>query len=217
MLQGDGYAGINALFDPKKKWRMTRVGCWAHARRKFYDARKSGHAMSKHALGEIQKLYAVEREARERPPDERRDARQEHATPIVAAFFTWCREQQPRHLPKSDVGKAFTYALNQEPTLRVYLDDGRVQIDNNACERSLRGIGIGRKNWLFIGSPRGGQTAARLFGLLGSAKLHGVEPLAYLTDVITRLPAEAERGEEAVARFLPDAWAASHPESVVRG
>ncbi len=106
-------------------------------------------------------------------------------------------------MPKSVVGKAFTYALNQEASLRVYLGDGEVEIDNNACERSLRGIGIGRKNWLFTGSPAGGLAAARLFSVLGSAGLHGVEPVGYLRDLITRLPCTpADRLEH----FLPDVW-----------
>ena len=217
VLQGDGYAGTNRLFEPDGKWRMTRVGCWAHARRKFFDAKQSSHTQSKHALEAIQQLYTVERDAKELDADDRQRKRQEHATPIVNAFFAWCREQKPRTLPKSALGKAITYALNQEATLRVYLDDGDVQIDNNACERSLRGIGIGRKNWLFIGSPRGGLAAARLFSLLGSAKLHDVEPLAYLTDLITRLPAEAKKEDAGVEAFLPDVWAVANPTSVALG
>jgi len=203
-LQCDGYAGLNGLFDPSGGWQMTRVGCWAHARRKFFEAKQSSHAASGHALGVIQDLYKVESDAKGMDADDRLVLRQSRSQELVDTFFGWCREQQSKTLPKSKLGMALTYALNQEQSLREYLVNGHLQIDNNACERSLRGIALGRKNWLFIGSPAGGQAAAQLFSVLGSAKLHSVEPLAYLTDVITRLPATPQ---SQLDQFLPDIWA----------
>jgi len=206
-LQCDGYAGLNALFDPTQAWQMTRVGCWAHARRKFFDAKQSSHALSGHALSAIQDLYKVESDAKGMDEDERLALRRSRSQATVDAFFVWCQAQQAKTLPKSKLGIALTYALNQEQSLREYLNNGDLQIDNNACERSLRGIAIGRKNWLFIGSPAGGKAAAQLFSVLGSAKLQGVEPLAYLTDVITRLPSTPQ---SQLAQFLPDIWAKNH-------
>jgi len=202
-LQGDGYAGLNALFDPDQDWQMVRVGCWAHARRKFYDAKQSSYKASGEALRMIQQLYEVEKQAKGLTSDERLAMRQKHSVDLVDGFFGWCQEQRAKALPKSKLGIALGYALNQASSLRAYLSDGHLQIDNNACERSLRGIAIGRKNWLFIGSPAGGKAAAQLLSVIGSAKLHGVEPLAYLTDVITRLPATPSSQLE---QLLPDVW-----------
>lgn len=203
-LQGDGYPGVNQLFAPSKPWQMINVGCWAHARRKFYDARQNSPAQSQHALKQIQQLYAVEAEAKDLTPAERLALRSEQSTKEVDGVFTWCQEQQPQALSKSKLGVALTYALNQESSLRRYLKDGDLQIDNNTCERTLRGIAIGRKNWLFIGSPAGGKAASQVFSVLGSAQLHGVEPLGYLTDLITRLPGTAVAQIE---QLLPDVWA----------
>ena len=205
LLQGDGFTGVNALFDPGGGWEMTRVGCWAHARRYFHNARGSSPGLAAEGLARIQQLYRIEKDVADAPAAEKLAARREHAAPLVDGFFAWAAEQQAFALPKSVIGKAFTYALNQEASLRVYLDDGQVEIDNNACERSLRGIGIGRKNWLFTGSPAGGLAAARIFSVLGSAGLHGVEPVAYLRDLITRLPTTSP---EQLERFLPDVWQA---------
>ena len=204
LLQGDGYAGVNQLFDPEKPWKMINVGCWAHARRKFYDARQNSPGLSHYALGIIQRMYQVEADAKNATASERKAMRDATSLPLVAEFFDWCREQQIKALPKSKFGVALTYALNQEGSLRRYLDEGDLQIDNNACERTLRGIAIGRKNWLFIGSPAGGKAAAQVFSVLGSAQLHGVEPLSYLTDVITRLPSTSV---DRIEQFLPDVWA----------
>jgi len=172
-------------------------------RLQFYDARQNNPGPSHHALGVIQRMYEVEADSKGATAIERRAMRDATSLPLVAAFFDWCREQRPKALPKSKLGVALTYALNQEASLRRYLDDGELQIDNNACERTLRGVAIGRKNWLFIGSPAGGKAAAQVFSVLGSAKLHGIEPLSYLTDVITRLPAASPSD---VARLLPDVW-----------
>ncbi len=208
----DAYAGYDAsggLLDPQGPWRMIHIGCWAHTRRKFHDARRSAPGPACHALGLIGQLYDVEAAIRDASHTQRREVRQAQAKPKVDAFFGWCADQQPRTLPRSAIGEALTYALNQEASLRRYLDAGHRPIDNNATERSLRGLAIGRKNWLFTGSEAGGHAAAALFSLIGSACLHHLEPLAYLHDLIRRLPATPT---SQLAPFLPDRWAANHPK-----
>jgi hypothetical protein len=209
-LQCDAYAGYNDLFDQQQSWRMTHVGCWAHARRKFHDARLQSPGLCHHALAQIQSLYQIERDADPRPRgDGKHDAaarqtlRENCARPIIDALVAWCETQQRQALPKSGLGEALTYTLNQITSLRRYLDDGQLAIDNNQCERSIRPIAIGRKNWLFTGSPAGGKAAAAMFSLISSAKRHDVEPLAYLTDLFTRLPATPL---SQLTQFLPDHW-----------
>jgi transposase len=191
-LQCDAYSGYEAkggLLDPHGPWRMVHVGCWAHARRKFHDARLTAPGEACHALGLIRQLYQIEATITDAPHDHRCEVRRDQAAPIVDAFFDWCEQEQPRTLPRSNMGEALTYAMNQQTSLRRYLDAGHREIDNNRTERSLRGLAIGRKNWLFTGSPAGGHASACLFSLIGSAHLHHVEPLAYLQDIIRRLPA----------------------------
>ncbi|MHB1158070.1 MAG: IS66 family transposase [Phycisphaerales bacterium] len=163
-------------------------------------------------MGLIRQLYEIEATIKDAPHDHRLHMRQTRAGPKVDAFFDWCADQHaaPGVLPRSAIGEALTYALNQQASLRRYLDAGHRPIDNNACERSLRGLAIGRKNWLFTGSPAGGLAAARLFSILGSAQLHHVEPLAYLHEMIHRLPAAPISQLE---QFLPDAWSASSPKT----
>jgi hypothetical protein len=185
---------------------MVHVGCWAHARRKFHDARLNAPGPTCEALAMIRQLYAIEAKIKDASDDDRRAARRAEAGPIVDAFFNWCAEQQAAVLPRSAIGEALTYALNQQASLRRYLDAGHRPIDNNATERTLRGLAIGRKNWLFTGSEAGGHAAARLFSLIGSARLHGVEPLAYLHALIRRLPAAPI---PQLDHFLPDRWAAN--------
>jgi len=183
---------------------MTRVGCWAHVRRKFFDTRLQAPGACHKALGEIKRLYKVEKRVqKQKDPDERRALRQEKSRPIVDGFFRWCEAEQASALPKSGLGEAITYALNQRPTLERYLDDGRLEIDNNACERSIRCIALGRKNWLFTGNQRAGEAAATMFSLITSADRNGLDPLAYLTDVFRDLPATPM---SQVGQFLPDRW-----------
>jgi len=212
-LQCDAYAGYDAeggLLDRAGPWRMIHVGCWAHARRKFHDARLSAPGPACHALGLIRQLYAIEATIKDASHEQRCEVRQGEAKPIVDAFFDWCTQEQPRTLPRSAMGEALTYALNQQASLRRYLDAGHRPIDNNATERTLRGLAIGRKNWLFTGSEAGGHAAARLFSLIGSARLHGVEPLAYLHDLIRRLPATPI---SQLNHFLPDRWTRTNAKS----
>ena len=202
-LQCDAYTGYHELFDPNEPWRMTQVGCWAHARRRFYDVRGQFPGPCHHVLGQIRQLYDVEREAQGMEPAERRALRDRKSRPIVEALLRWAEAQQGQVLPKSGLGEAITYLLNQADALRRYLDDGRLEIDNNACERSLRGIAVGRNNWLFTGSQAGGEAAAAMFSLIASAKRHGLNPWRYLSDVFRRLPATPVNQ---IDQFLPDRW-----------
>ena len=210
-LQCDAYAGYGSggqggLLDPQGPWRMVHVGCWAHARRKFHDARLNAPGPACEALAMIRRLYTIEAKIKDASDDDRCEVRQAQAKPKVDAFFNWCADQQATTLPRSAIGEALTYALNQQTSLRRYLDAGHRPIDNNATERSLRGLAIGRKNWLFAGSEAGGHAAARLFSLIASAHLHGIEPLAYLHDLIRRLPATPI---SQIDQFLPDRWPAN--------
>ncbi len=204
-LQCDGYAGYNDLFDLDHPWRMIHIGCWAHVRRRYYDVRDQFPGPCHHALGQIRLLYDVERKAKELAADERQALRDEKSRPIVESLLSWCEEQQRHVLPKSKLGEAIGYTLNQATTLRRYLDDGRLAIDNNRCEASLRAIAIGRRNWLFTGSESGGRAAATMFSLIASAERHGLKPLPYLTDLFRRLPATPV---SQLDQFLPDRWQA---------
>lgn len=202
-LQCDAYAGYNDLFDPKRAWCMTHVGCLAHVRRKYYDVRMRFPAACHHVLGQIRLLYDVERVAKELQADERQALRDQKSRPILADLLNWCGQEQRQALPKSGLGEAISYTLNQSKALQRYLDDGRLAIDNNRCEASLRGIAIGRRNWMFTGSDAGGRAAAAMFSLISSARRNDVEPLNYLTDVFTRLPATPI---SQLGQFLPDHW-----------
>ncbi len=200
-LQCDAYVGYDRLFVPP--WGMTHVGCWAHARRKFFDARLSFPGPCHHAMALIGRLYKLERRHKDLAPDALTQVRQLEARPIVEEFWQWCETARRDALPKSNLGKAIQYALNLREPLGRYLDDGRLGIDNNGCERSIRGIAIGRRNWLFTGSEAGGHAAAAMFSLIGSARLNDVEPFVYLRDIFTRMPATPI---SQIDQFLPDRW-----------
>jgi hypothetical protein len=182
----------------------TEMGCWAHCRSNFYDARNLQGA-SMEMLAMIRSLYGVERRAKKLSADERLLLRQKESVPILDTIFDWCRENAAMYdLPTDLLGKAIRYALNQESVLRVYCTDGRLPIDNNTAERSLRLIAIGRKNWQFYGSANGGKTGAVLHSLLASAHRHGLNEYEYLLDVIdvlSDLPSET-----VIPELLPDRW-----------
>lgn len=185
ILQADAFAGYNAVY---ATGRVLEAGCWAHARRYFYDIHeKRPSAITTHALETIGALYGIEAEIRGKPPDERRAVRQARSAPIVTALHAWLKEQLATVSKKSVIADAIGYALNQWQALTRFLDDGRIEVDNNAAERALRAIGVGRKNFLFLGSDAGGERAATMYSLLGSAKLNGLNPEAYLTHVFERI------------------------------
>jgi len=201
-LQADAYAGYDAMFALDD---IAEVACWAHARRKFYDARTTDSARATIALAFIGRLYDIERQATERGLDAegRRDLRQEKARPLLDEFRTWHLGEVGRVPPKSPLGEAIGYALDQWTALTRYLDNGALDIDNNAAERALRAVAIGRKNWLFAGSDAGGHRAAIFYSLIETAKRHGVDPFAYLRDVIERVSTHPARD---IAALLPPNW-----------
>jgi hypothetical protein len=155
-------------------------------------------------LNKIGDLYKLERNIKKASATERHTLRQLHAVPVLNDIFSWCREHQGKFLPKESLSGAVQYALNHEEALRRYCEDDRLEIDNNAAERMLRLIAIGRKNWLFYGSERGGRTGAVLHSILASAKRNGLNEFEYLCDVLDRL---ADLGSQAeLHELLPDKW-----------
>jgi transposase len=205
VLQVDGYVGYDEI---SGKDAITRAGCMAHARRGFHEALGNDPAAASLVLGLIQRLYAVESEAREAglSAAETRALRQRQSAPVMKRLHALLHELEERALPSSLLGKAVSYALGQWEYLRVFLEHGHVAIDNNHVENAVRGIAVGRKNWLFAGSPAGAERAAAIYTLTQSAKMAGVDPLAYLTDVLARLPGTPV---SQVAALTPRAWAAA--------
>jgi transposase len=209
-LQADAYGGYDGIF-LGSNGTIVEVACWAHARRKFYDARSNAPREANQVLEWIRQLYDVEDRARDFTAAQRQSLRQRESAPILDRIEKYLDELSPRILPKSALGKAVTYARNQRVALRQYVSDGRLTIDNNVSERTLRLQAIGRKNWQFLGSEEAGPRAAVLFTILAGAKRHRLEPWAYLRDVLLRLSA----GETDLEALLPDRWGASHPEHVL--
>ncbi len=197
-LQADAYAGFNDLY---KDGRIQEVACWAHVRRKFYDLHQA-HAspIAKEAIERIAELYAIESEIRGRPPKERQQVRQARARPLLESLHTWLETSLAKLSRKSDTTAAVKYALALWDALVRYCDDGRLEIDNNAAERALRAVALGRKNYLFAGSDTGGERAAAIYSLIGSAKLNGLDPEAYLREVLTRI---ADHPINRITELLP--------------
>jgi transposase len=209
-LQADAYGGYDGIF-LDSDGKILEVACWAHARRKFYDARSNAPREANHVLELIRQLYDVEDRARDLAPEERQAMRARESVPILDRIEMYLDELRLRALPKSALGKAVTYARNQRAALRQYVNDGRLTIDNNVSERTLRLQAIGRKNWEFLGSEEAGPRAAVLFTILAGAKRHRLEPWSYLRDVLLRLSV----GDADLETLLPDRWAASHPEHIL--
>ncbi len=182
------------------------MACDAHARRKFHEARGSDALRSQQALAYYRQLYELERHAKDFSDAQRLQMRQDLAVPILEQFHQWLLVQRPEVLPKSPMGEAIGYALNNWEALRRYTEAGFLAIDNNAAEREMKRIAVGRKNWLSIGSPRGGQTAAVLFSFTSTCQRLGVEPWAYLQDILTHLPT-TPAGQ--LGDLLPDHWRAA--------
>jgi transposase len=185
ILQADGFAGFDALF---ATGRIVEAACWAHARRKFYDlhvATKSPIAAE--ALDRIKELYKIEDAVRGRPPQERLCVRQEQAAPLLESLNKWLQETKATVSAKSELASAINYSLNRWEALTRYSGDGCIEADNNAAERALRGPVLGRKNYLFAGADSGGERAAAMYTLLQTAKLNGVNPEAYLREVLARI------------------------------
>jgi transposase len=208
-LQADAYGGYDGIYS---SGAVVEVACWAHARRKWHDARTTDPVRGHHALALTQRLYQLEEEWRDLEPAARQAARQEHALPILTEFRAWLDAESPKLLPKSPIGQAATYALNQWAALVRYCENGALSIDNNASERAMKAPALGRKNWLFVASKNGGRRAAILFSLIASCKRNQVEPWAWLRDVFSRLPSLPANTPEHLDPLLPDRWIAEHPQ-----
>jgi transposase len=213
-LQTDGYSAYTVVVR-ESGGKISDVACWAHARRKFDEARfTTDHALLHEALGWIGQLYDLEDRARSWPADDRLRLRMAEAVPILDRMQARFDAVAPELRPSSKLAEAVEYARNRWAALRRYTSDGRIPIDNNVVERLFRGIAVGRKNYLFVGSPDGGTTAARLYTIVQSAKRHNLALSPYLNDVLRRLPLLVEAGE-CLDCLLPDVWAGEHPQHVL--
>ena len=212
-LQADAFGGYDGIYAGGD---VIEVACWAHARRKFYDARTSDSARSHQALATIRLLYDVERDAKEKELDavQRHTLRQERSQPLLRQLRQWLQAQRDEVLPKSPMGTAITYALNNWDALMRYTSDGALAIDNNIAERAIRPITIGRKNYLTLGSDTGGRTAAVLYSLVASAKRHGLDPFVYLRDILATI---ANTPVSQLGQFLPDRWKKQQLNDIATG
>jgi hypothetical protein len=217
-LQADAFNGYDGIY-LDSQGRIIEVACWAHARRKFHECRRQEPARMETALAWISKLYAVEKDLRERCQSEWQSLtleeraeriaaqRQERSRPLLDGFHAWLDAEAPRLLPKSAARGAADYTLSNWAALYRYTESGWLDIDNNEGENALRGLCLGRKNWLFFGNDRGGHAAAVHFSLLASCKRHGHDPWVYLRDVLIRLPAMLpEASDEELLALLPHRW-----------
>ncbi|MCB0068691.1 MAG: IS66 family transposase [Caldilineaceae bacterium] len=219
LLQADAYSGYNKLYAANRSpGLILEAGCWAHARRPFFaladieaSARRKAEGkapapispLALEAVRRIDDLFEIERGINGRSAEERRAVRQELSKPLVEDLEAWMRAERPKLLRGSDVAKAMDYMLKRWPAFTRFLDDGRVCLTNNAAERGLRGIALGRKSWLFAGSDRGGMRAAAMYSLIVTAKLNDIDPQAWLADVLARIAGHpASRLDE----LLPWNW-----------
>jgi transposase len=205
LMQADAYAGFNRLYEANRKpGPIIEAACWAHARRKFFDlARINKAPIAIEAVERIDVLFAIEREINGMTPQERVRVRNERSRPLVIELESWLREQRTKVSKNSDTGKAINYSLKRWSALCRFLDDGRLCMSNNAAERELRGIAVGRRNWTFAGSDEGGRRAAAVYTLIQTAKLNDIDPQAWLADVLARLP---DYPAKRIADLLPWNW-----------
>lgn len=213
-LQADAFSAYDGIY-AGSSGKILEVGCWAHARRKFFDVREQSPRLAHEALARIGKLYELERELKkwcaddwqQLPREERWSkiaaVRQEHARPQLAALRTWLDAAATETLPKSPIRQAINYALNQWDALNRYCEQGFLAIDNNAAERAVRPCAVGRKNWLFCGNDDGGRTAAALFSMTSTAKRHNLDPFAWLRDVLSQLPSLPSPSDDQLLPLLP--------------
>jgi transposase len=201
-LQTDGYAAYN-IFDTQKD--VTLLHCMAHARRKFVEARANDEARADHVLGQIEQLYAIERKAADEQLCEA-DAlkpRQQQAFPMLESLGKWMEQAYMEVLPKSAIGMALAYSIQRWSRLMIYATDGKLNIDNNPVENCIRPVAIGRKNYLFAGSHEAAQRSAMLYSLLGTCKLHAVNPFKWLKLVLETIPSHAINK---IQELLPHNW-----------
>jgi transposase len=210
ILQADAYGGFNRLYEPgRQPGPILEAACWAHARRKLYELAAVGKApIAAEAVRRIDRLFAVERDITGLSAEARLAARRERSAPILAELEPWLRQQQERLSRKSEVGKAIAYTTRRWEALTRFMSDGRICMSNNAAERALRGVAVGRRNWTFAGSDRGGERAAAIYTLIETAKLNGIDPQAWLADVLARI---ADHPAKRIGDLLPWNWCAAGP------
>ena len=205
LMQADAYAGFNRLYEAgRKPGPIVEAVCWAHARRKFFDlARLNKSPIAIEAVKRIDALFDIERDINGKPPPERRRIRNQHSRPLVTDLETWLRQERAKLSASNQIAKAIAYSLNRWSGLARFLDDGRLCMSNNAAERALRCVAVGRHNWTFAGSDEGGRRAAAIYTLVETAKLNDIDPRAWLADVLARLPDHPARR---IDELLPWNW-----------
>jgi transposase len=205
LMQADAYAGFNRLYEANRKGGpIIEAACWAHARRKFFDlARLNAAPIAAEAVTRIDALFAIERDINGLTPQQRVAVRDERSRPLILALERWLREQRARVSKNGDTGKAIDYSLKRWDALTRFLNDGRLCMSNNAAERELRAVAVGRRNWTFAGSDEGGRRAAAVYTLIATAKLNGIDPQAWLADVLARLP---DHPAKRIHELLPWNW-----------
>ena len=212
ILQADAYSGFGKLYAPTRVGgSITEALCWAHARRGFFEladlsrARKGPPSpLALEAVRRIDTIFAHEREINGRNADDRLTYRRQHTAPLVSDFLAWMRSERPKLSRHAEVAKAIDYMLKRWPAFTRFIEDGRICLTNNAAERALRGVALGRKSWLFVGSDRGGLRAAAMYTLIGTAKLNDIDPQAWLADVLGRI---AQHPNGRLHELLPWHWA----------
>jgi transposase len=228
IFQADAYSGYNALYEPDRSaGPIFEAACFAHARRKFFELAdllknakrksqgKSATFIAPMALAGVRRidaLFEIERTISGKSAAERRQVRQTLSAPLVAELETWMRTERPKFSRQNDVAAAMDYMLNRWPSFTRFLDDGRICLSNNAAERAIRGLALGRRNWLFAGSDRGGQRAAKMFSLITTAKLNNLDPQAWLADVLARI---AEHPAHRIDELLPWNWKPLREETFI--
>lgn len=215
IVQADAYSGFNGLFvEGRQPGPIVEAACWAHSRRKFFElARLRKMPIAIEAVQRIDALFAIEREINGKSPDERKAARQARSKPLIESFETWLRGERKKLSSKGPLAKAVDYQFNHWAAFTRFLDDGRICLSNNAAERSIRGIAIGRRNWTFCGSDSGGQRTAVMFTLIETAKLSDVDPKAWLADVLARI---ADHPVQQLDALLPWNWKAAREREAAR-
>ena len=203
-LHADGYAGFNRLYEPAGLASLTEVGCWAHARRKLYDVHAATNSpLAKEALERIAQLFAIEAEINGHEPAHRLTARQERSLPQLGQLAAFLEQSLATISRKSSLAGAIRYSLARWPALCRFATDGRLEMTNNAAERAIRPLALGRKNWLFAGSDNGGRRAATIYTITETAKLNGHDPEAHLADILARI---ADHPINRIDELLPWRW-----------
>jgi transposase len=208
LMQADAFDGYNQLYKAQRKPApILEAACWSHGRRKFVDLVKQGEApIASEAVRRIDMLFEIERSINGKTPEQRLAVRREQSRPLIAELEIWMHQQRALLSTKNDTAKAINYLLNRWAAFTRFLDDGRVCLTNNAAERALRGVAVGRRNWTFAGSDAGGHRAAAVYTLIETCKMNEVDPQAWLADVLARLP---DHPANKVADLLPWNWKAN--------